>query len=61
MSSANEIELIQKGELSIDEYNMLLDLRHDFCEYTNKDNVNISDIDPYVVLLKNKHINKCKI
>ena len=61
MSSANEIELIQKGELSIDEYNMLLDLRHDFCEYANKDNVNISDIDPYVVLLKNKHIDPTSV
>lgn len=60
MSSANEIEIIQKGGLSIDEYNMLLDLRHDFYEY-EKDNVNTTDIDPYVRLLKNKYIDPTSV
>ena len=60
MSSRNEIEIIQKGGLTIDEYNTLIDLRHDFYEY-EKDNVNTTDIDPYVRLLQNKHIDPTSI
>ena len=60
MSSVSEIEIIQRGGLTIDEYNMLIDLRHDFYEY-EKDNVNITDIDPYVRLLQNKHIDPTSI
>ena len=60
MSSVSEIEIIQRGGLTIDEYNMLIDLRHDFYEY-EKDNVNITDIDPYVRLLQNKHIDPTSV
>ena len=60
MSSANEIEVIQKGNLTIDEYNMLIDLRHDFYEYGNE-NHNTTDIDPYVRLLQNKHIDPTSV
>ena len=60
MSSVSEIEIIQRGGLTIDEYNMLIDLRHDFYEY-EKDNITTTDIDPYVRLLQNKYIDPISI
>jgi hypothetical protein len=60
MSSVSEIEIIHRGGLTIDEYNMLIDLRHDFYEY-EKDNITTTDIDPYVRLLQNKYIDPISI